>query len=206
MKRWPTIPVAPSMPMGYLFCMALNTPVYRSRDLATAKTREGAQPPRSGRNPRSCSVLSGRLRLTRPDGQRRVFSGDRRPFAHIPPLHNSVGHIRIGLREFRRDLGRLAFEEDHDTVHRIGQRAAQDELAALDGLPGHFEVCIAELGTAGNVVFANFVEEKVMHLGGRVLSWRVLHEIYPIAASTASANWLVPATPPTSRVRVLRSA
>ena len=29
MKRWPTIPVAPRMPIGYLFFMALNTPVYR---------------------------------------------------------------------------------------------------------------------------------------------------------------------------------
>jgi len=31
-------------------------------------------------------------------------------------------------------------------------------------------------------------------------------QVYSMAASTASANWLVPAAPPTSRVRVLPSA
>jgi hypothetical protein len=36
--------------------------------------------------------------------------------------------------------------------------------------------------------------------------WRMQGQAYSMAASTASANWLVPAVPPTSRVRVLRSA
>src|SRR5206468_7920088 len=30
MKRWPTIPVAPRMPMGCLLCMAVDIPVYRN--------------------------------------------------------------------------------------------------------------------------------------------------------------------------------
>lgn len=29
MKRWPTMPVAPRMPIGCLVCMVVNTPVYR---------------------------------------------------------------------------------------------------------------------------------------------------------------------------------
>ena len=32
MKRWPTIPVAPRIPIGCFFCMALNTLVYRRID------------------------------------------------------------------------------------------------------------------------------------------------------------------------------
>ena len=37
MKRWPTIPVAPRIPIGSLFFMAVNPPVYRSMRCAIGK-------------------------------------------------------------------------------------------------------------------------------------------------------------------------
>src|ERR1700691_6791096 len=43
MKRWPTIPVAPRIPIGSFVLIAMNTPVYRrkSRGIAKCATPQG---------------------------------------------------------------------------------------------------------------------------------------------------------------------
>src|SRR5262249_41177660 len=54
-------------------------------------------------------------------------------------------------------------EDQHRPVHRIGQGAGNDHLAACAGLPREFQMLISKRRTALDVVVHHLVEENVVH-------------------------------------------
>lgn len=79
---------------------------------------------RRGDGSEAGAALDDRLRRERPD--------HRRPPAHAPARDDAVLHVGVRPGEGLRDGGRISLEQEHAAVDRIGQRAAEQQLAALD--------------------------------------------------------------------------
>ena len=76
---------------------------------------------------------------------RRPFPDDGRPRPNPPARDQSVDDVWIGHDERFHRGGRVAFEEQHRAVDRIGERAAQEELPAL----GRYSVSIEQVVQEG---------------------------------------------------------
>lgn len=61
--------------------------------------------------------------------------------AHAPTQHQSIGDVGIGCREGLGSGGRVSLEQQDGAIDRIGQRAAQQQLAALGRFPGQVPRC-----------------------------------------------------------------
>src|SRR5262249_51004774 len=97
-------------------------------------------------------------RRIRADWRRGFRSRNSSPFAHVPALHCSAGHVGIGLGEPLRDLGRVSFEKQHGAVDRICERSGEHEFSTLARLPCFFEMLASKLSAFGDIVLIDFVE------------------------------------------------
>src|SRR6185503_19003269 len=85
-------------------------------------------------------------------------------FTHAPLRDEPVQHVRILLRERLGDCGRIAAEHEHRAVGRVGEGAAEQQIAALVRLPGHLEMDVPELSAPLEVIRSGVVEQKkVLH-------------------------------------------
>src|SRR5690606_31505463 len=80
-----------------------------------------------------------------PHGRRRVRTHYRHPLPHAPRADQPVAHVGIGLRERLGRGGRLALEEQEGRIDRIGDGAAQNQVAAGVRRPREGEVFAAVL-------------------------------------------------------------
>ena len=76
---------------------------------------------------------------------RGILPDDGCPLPHIPAPDRAMGHVGIFAGELLGNLRGIALEEQYRTVYRMGQGAAEDEFAALDGLPRLFQVRFPKL-------------------------------------------------------------
>src|SRR5579864_6388002 len=92
------------------------------------------------------------------DWRRSIFACNGCPFANAPLLYESAGHVGISACELLRDCVRIALEKQHRTIHRIGQRAAEDEFAALAGGPGFLQMGFTKLSASRKIIVSDFIK------------------------------------------------
>ena len=78
-------------------------------------------------------------------------------------LYQPVCDVRIGLSESLGYSRGVALEQQHRSVGRIRQSAAENQLAAAARFPGQGEMLLAERGPPGQIIFCVVVEQQVMH-------------------------------------------
>src|SRR5688572_30289071 len=61
----------------------------------------------------------------------RITSDDGRPLPYPPARHQTVDDVRVDLRERFGSGGRVAAEQQHAAIERVGERTAQDQFAPL---------------------------------------------------------------------------
>ena len=105
----------------------------------------------------------GPLAGVRAERRRGQFPDDRRPGLHAPRRHEPVRHVRVLLHEFLDRLGRVAAEEKHRALHRVADRAPEDERPPVREAPRQGEVLGADFPAAGEVVRRHVVEEEKVH-------------------------------------------
>lgn len=119
------------------------------------------------------TATTARAEARRSSGVSRLLVGrgradHRRPRADVPALDQPIDDIGIGRGEAFGDRGVGRVEQQHRAVDRIGERAAEDQLAARDRGFGVGEVRAAKVGTAREIVVRDIVEEQpVRHVSRR---------------------------------------
>jgi uncharacterized integral membrane protein (TIGR00698 family) len=111
-------------------------------------------------------------------------------------LHKPVAYVRIGSHECLDDIRRLRAKEKYCFVDRIGERAAEDELAAFGARPREPEMLLAVLRAPLDVVGNQFVNQKkvlhaVMVTRGVLGRWKG----WPLVVLAVLSVVLVPKTP-----------
>ena len=161
-----------SVVTGGIGCL-LATAMGGGDDAAAAVVREGGGAGAGRRARRAGPAAADRHRASERAGwwparlelHLGVPPHDRGPLAHPPARDQTVLHVRIGLRERLRNLGRGAAEQQDRAVGRLVERAAQHQLAAVHGGPGVGEVHGAEGRAPLGVVRHDVVEEEIVHSG-----------------------------------------
>jgi hypothetical protein len=82
----------------------------------------------------------------------------------MPALDQSIRHVRIGEGKPLGYLGRIALEEEHRAVYRIGERTTQNKLAALGGAPSQLKVRLPKGCALRYVVLRGLIKQKIVQM------------------------------------------
>src|SRR6185437_6848407 len=85
------------------------------------------------------------------------------PFPHAPLFHQSIHNVRISLRKVLDRFRRCAAKNEHCAIHRIGQRAAEQEFAAIKSGASMLQMKLAELRTPFHIIVNHVIEQDGMH-------------------------------------------
>ena len=127
-------------------------------------------------------------------GTSAFFPNDCRPFTDAPCRDEAVGHVRIGVRERFGNRRRCALEQQHGSVDRIRERAAEDQVAARDRGLRMRDVILAGTPRAsprscprrrGKAQIAY----RLLGFGTRDSSWNLHHSARPETASTRPVRY-----------------
>lgn len=92
------------------------------------------------------------------------------PLANVPPFHESIHHVRIGLRELCRGGWRFAVEQNGRAVDRVREGSAKHEIAARGCRAGVFEVRRAKRLAPLFVTRHDFIEQQEVLHGSSIAS------------------------------------
>src|SRR6185312_3205734 len=89
-------------------------------------------------------------------------------------------HVGIGVRETLGGVRRIAFEQQHGPVARLGQCAGQDESVRRVRLPGELQMVVAMRAAARKIIGSKLVEQQIVHGRSHGSPATVRQQCYPL--------------------------